>query len=104
MRRRVEVWLYGEPVGELRQDDGGFEFNYRADYIGPPLSLSLPVRVGHFQSPTLPPFFASLAPEGWLKMRYSQLQQHDEHDLLGMLIDNGKNLIGAVQLVSMQED
>lgn len=37
-------------------------------------------------------------------MRYSQLQQRDEHDLLGMLIDNGKNLIGAVQLVSMQED
>ncbi|BCG09451.1 MULTISPECIES: HipA N-terminal domain-containing protein [Buttiauxella] len=104
MRRRVEVWLYGEPVGELRQDDGGFAFSYRADYIGPPLSLSLPVRVGHFQSPTLPPFFASLAPEGWLKMRYSQLQQRDEHDLLGMLIDNGKNLIGAVQLVSMQEE
>lgn len=104
MRRRVEVWLYGESVGELRQDDSGFAFSYRADYIGPPLSLSLPVRVRHFQSPTLPPFFASLAPEGWLKMRYSQLQQRDEHDLLGMLIDNGKNLIGAVQLVNMQED
>ena len=28
----------------------------------------------------------------------------DEQDLLGMLIDNGKNLIGAVQLVNMQED
>lgn len=104
MRRRVEVWLYGEPVGVLRQDDNGFAFSYHADYIGPPLSLSLPVRVRHFQSPTLPPFFASLAPEGWLKMRYSQLQQRDEHDLLGMLIDNGKNLIGAVQLVNMQED
>ena len=104
MRRRVEVWLYGEPVGELRQDIDGYEFSYRADYIGPPLSLSLPVRVGRFRSQTLPPFFSSLAPEGWLKKRYSQLQQRDEHDLLGMLIDNGKNLIGAVQLVNIQED
>lgn len=104
MRRRVEVWLYGEPVGELRQDDNGYEFSYREGYVGPPLSLSLPVRVGRFHSQTLPPFFASLAPEGWLKMRYSQLQQRDEQDLLGMLIDNGKNLIGAVQLVNMQED
>jgi len=40
----------------------------------------------------------SLAPEGWLRNRYSQLQQRDEKDLLGMLIDNGKNLIGAVQI------
>ncbi|WP_220266910.1 HipA N-terminal domain-containing protein [Enterobacter sp. Colony194] len=98
MHRRVTVLLYGEPVGELVQEATGFRFTYRDDYQGPPLSLSLPVSQRTFHCATLHPFFVSLAPEGWLRNRYSQLQQRDEKDLLGMLIDNGKNLIGAVQI------
>jgi len=92
MRRRVTVLLYGVATGELVQDENGYP-----EYSGPPLSLSLPVSQRQFHSDTLHPYFASLAPEGWLKMRYSQVLKRDEKDLLGMLIDNGKNLIGAVQ-------
>ncbi|WNN48690.1 HipA N-terminal domain-containing protein [Siccibacter colletis] len=98
MLRRVAVRLYGEPVGVLEQSDAGFCFTYHADYQGPPLSLSLPVSQRSFPRATLHPFFVSLAPEGWLKRRYSQIQHLDEKDLLGMLIHNGKNLIGAVQI------
>lgn len=98
MHRRVTVWLYGELTGWLMQDDIGYVFEYRPDYIGPPLSLSLPVEKKRFPRDTLHPFFASLAPEGWLRRRYSQLQKIDEQDLLGMLLQNGENLIGAVKL------
>ncbi|CDH22245.1 HipA N-terminal domain-containing protein [Xenorhabdus bovienii] len=100
MRRRVKVYLYGKHIGHLIQNDEGYLFEYRQDYLGPPLSLSLPVNIGRFHSKTLHPYFASLAPEGWLRKRYSQLQQLDEQDLFGILIQNGKNLIGAVQLIA----
>lgn len=98
MYRRVVVYLYNQPVATLIQDNGEYLFYYHDGYIGPPLSLSLPLNIGILRSPTLPPFFASLAPEGWLRHRYSQIQKRDEKDLLGMLIENGENLIGAVHL------
>lgn len=103
LRRQVRVYLYGQHIGQLSQGDEGYLFEYRRNYLGPPLSLSLPVNVGRFQSGSLHPYFASLAPEGWLKKRYSQLQQQDENDPFGLLIQNGKNLIGAVQLIAEDE-
>ncbi|WP_082502274.1 MULTISPECIES: HipA N-terminal domain-containing protein [unclassified Erwinia] len=39
-----------------------------------------------------------MAPEGWLKGRYCQLQKIDEHDILGLLANNGINMPGAVQI------
>lgn len=69
-------------------------FQYAPDYHGPAISISLPVAQRQFPSEMLHPYFASLAPEGWLRQRYSQIQHRDENDLLGMLIDNGKNLLG----------
>jgi serine/threonine-protein kinase HipA len=103
VRRRVKVLLYGEVVGHLSQDEQGYLFEYLPGYMGPALSLSLPVAQGAFRREKLHPYFASLAPEGWLKKRYSQLQQLDEHDLFGILIHNGKNLIGAVQIIAETE-
>lgn len=103
MHRRVIVLLYGVATGELVQDENGYLFSYYPEYSGPPLSLSLPVSQRQFHSDTLHPYFASLAPEGWLKTRYSQVLKRDEKDLLGMLIDNGKNLIGAVQFKGKEE-
>ncbi|QXO17004.1 HipA N-terminal domain-containing protein [Vibrio ostreae] len=44
-----------------------------------------------------------MPPEGWLKKRYSELQKIDENDPLGMLLSNGKNLLGAVQLLRLEE-
>lgn len=67
------------------------------------ISISLPVAQRQFPSETLHPYFASLAPEGWLRQRYSQIQHRDENDLLGMLIDNGKNLLGAIQILPWEE-
>ena len=100
MRRRVNVYLYDQLIGQLSQNDEGYLFEYKQGYVGPPLSLSLPVSIGRFPRDSLHPYFASLAPEGWLRKRYSQLQQLDEQDLFGILIQNGKNLIGAVKLIA----
>ncbi|MCG3734345.1 HipA N-terminal domain-containing protein [Vibrio cincinnatiensis] len=103
MDRKVKVLLYGKFCGVLSQNEQGFLFEYEPGYRGRSLSLSMPVADGPFESKELHPFFLSLAPEGWLKKRYSELQKIDENDPLGMLLSNGKNLLGAVQLLRLEE-
>ncbi|WP_244664720.1 HipA N-terminal domain-containing protein [Candidatus Symbiopectobacterium sp. 'North America'] len=58
----MKVYLYGQHIGQLSQSDEGYLFEYKTDYVGPPLSLSLPVSVGRFPRDSLHPYFASLAP------------------------------------------
>ncbi|MEZ8105688.1 type II toxin-antitoxin system HipA family toxin [Vibrio genomosp. F6] len=99
MDRKVNVLLYGKLCGVLSQNRQGFSFEYDPKYKGRSLSLSMPIEERCFDSKELHPFFLSLAPEGWLKKRYSELQKIDENDPLGMLLSNGKNLLGAVQLM-----
>lgn len=100
MLREVTVFLYEKPIGKLYQTDDEFIFEYNEAYYGVPLSLSFPLTQRVFRSKTLFPYFVSLAPEGWLKARFAELQKLDEKDLLGLLIQNGQNLIGAVRLES----
>ncbi|OBW94160.1 hypothetical protein QV08_02700 [Gallibacterium salpingitidis] len=97
--RTGKVFLYGEPIGILSQDTDGFHFYYYPDYAGIPLSLSLPVEQKAFHSKTLFPYFASLVPEGWLRKTYAELQKTDEDDLLGLLLNNGENMLGAIQIL-----
>ncbi len=103
MDRKVKVLLYGKFCGVLSQGSQGFTFEYDANYKGRSLSMSMPLDKGRFDSKELHPFFLSLAPEGWLKKRYSELQRIDENDPLGMLLSNGKNLLGAVQLLRFED-
>lgn len=104
MKRKVNVFLYDKLAGTLVQSETGYVFEYLDDYIGKGVSLSLPVSGKRFESKELHPFFLSLAPEGWLKKRYSEIQKIDEKDPLGLLIANGKDLIGAVRLERVMND
>ena len=99
INRTANVLLYGEKIGVLTQDKTGFHFSYLPEYQGLALSLSLPVAHQTFHSEQLFPFFSSLIPEGWLKQKYKQFQQIDERDSFGLLLNNGKNLLGAVQIL-----
>lgn len=99
MLRQVTVYLHQQAVGYLSQDAQGYHFRYLPDYQGMPISLSLPVAQRSFFSTELFPYFASLAPEGWLKQRFGEIQKIDEQDLFGILLQNGENLIGAIKLI-----
>ena len=98
MHRVVNVFMFEQKAGELLQDDNIYTFQYVDQYVGPPISLSMPVRREPYISDGLHPYFKSLAPEGWLKRIYSHQQKIDEKDLLGLLIENGENLLGAIQI------
>ncbi|MPW37235.1 HipA N-terminal domain-containing protein [Vibrio sp. B1Z05] len=103
MDRKVKVLLYGEFCGVLTQSANGYVFEYDKNYRGQSLSLSLPVSTRRFETEQLHPYFKSLAPEGWLKRSFSEQQKIDERDILGMLIANGYDLLGAVQLMRLDD-
>ncbi|MGK3141653.1 HipA N-terminal domain-containing protein [Pantoea sp. C2G6] len=96
MDRKVAVWLYNRPVGILSEQDGGYSFCYLPDYNGCAISLSMPVRREPYLNEELHPFFKGLAPEGWLRKRYSEIQKIDDKDLFGLLMQNSNDLLGAV--------
>lgn len=98
MARKIEVWLYNKPIGILADEAPGFVFSYHSDYAGRAVSLSMPVRLEPYYSEELHPFFKGLAPEGWLRKRYSEIQKIDDKDLFGLLMENGNDLLGAVVL------
>ncbi|WP_039971378.1 HipA N-terminal domain-containing protein [Vibrio halioticoli] len=103
MDRKVKVLLYGDFCRVLTQDVNGYVFEYDENYRGHLLSISLPVSTCRFETEELHPYFKSLAPEGWLKKSFSEQQKIDELDWLGMLIANGYDLLGAVQLMRLDD-
>ena len=96
MARQVNVFFYGKMCGVLSENGSTYTFIYDNDYRGKSLSLSMPVTQKIHVHEGLPPFFKGLAPEGWLRRRYSEIQRIDERDLFGFLIRNNKDLLGAV--------
>ncbi|ANS44222.1 Uncharacterized protein related to capsule biosynthesis enzymes [Serratia plymuthica] len=101
MARKIEVWLYGKAVGSLTEEKEGYTFGYYSGYSGPAVSLSMRVRPEPYFSEELHPFFKGLAPEGWLRKRYAEIQKIDDRDLFGLLMQNGNDLLGAVVFKEM---
>ena len=95
--------MYNELAGVLVENDNEYIFSYDKGYKGKPISLGMPLNVRSHTSNELHPFFKSLAPEGWLKKRFSEIQQIDERDLLGFLIENGNDLLGAISIKRINE-
>ena len=77
---------------------------YDPDYLagGAPISFTLPLQEAAFNFERLPAFFENLASEGWLRKLQSQEQKIDENDRFGLLLMNGRDLVGAVTLVPLQ--
>jgi len=88
-------------AGILKQIEGGYTFTYDLPYIatGTPLSFNHPLQEQTFRSSSLFSFFDNLASEGWLKKIQSKAQKIDENDKFRLILENGKDMIGAVTIL-----
>ena len=107
MDRIAAVYFNGILAGflqEIADHKWRYQFQYAVSYLakGAPLSFHLPVRQEAFTSTGLFPFFENLAAEGWMKQVQSTSMKIDERDTFGLLIANGKDLIGAVTLEEVE--
>lgn len=100
MDRIAYVYLYEQYAGEIQETSKGFNFVYDSNYIltGTPIGFNYPFTQIKYFSPFLFPIFENLVSEGWLLNLQSSLQHIDKSDKLGILINNGKDLIGAITI------
>lgn len=83
--RRANVYCRGILAGTLsKEQKSGYRFVYEPAYLSnakcPPISLSLPKRDTHFESPVLFPFFFGLLAEGDDKVLQCRVLKIDEDD------------------------
>lgn len=100
MGRIANVYYQGMFAGVLEEKHSEYLFTYARNYLagGTPLSFRLPLQEETFKSESLMPFFENLVSEGWLRAMQSQQQKIDENDRFGLLLSNGKDLVGAVTI------
>jgi serine/threonine-protein kinase HipA len=94
-------------AGILRQDEDGYSYTYNYHYLNSenpvPVSLTLPLRKESFHSNTIIPFFDGLIPEGWFLESEAERPVLNPRDRMGLLLSLGKDCIGAVSIIPVEE-
>ena len=102
MARDLAVYLQGEPVGTLRQEDSGrLTFRYHEEWLHhsesrPPLSLSLPLQETAFEDRVARPFFAGLLPDDLARERLARHLGVSRHNDFALLSEVGGECAGAI--------
>lgn len=95
--RYGKVTYKDAPVGTLRETPGGGTVFAYDEGVSTPIACALPVaQREHVTLFGLHPFFAHLAPEGWLRDRQTAFADVDKNDDFGILLAFGADCIGAV--------
>ncbi len=96
------VYADEDRVGVLRRTDVDVEFQYDADYRGPAVATTLPVRPSPFSTGrpgSVPAFFAGLLPEGRRLTALRRAVKTSADDDLTMLLAIGSDTIGHVRVL-----
>jgi serine/threonine-protein kinase HipA len=106
--RKAEIRIHDRIAGCLSQDEDGFHFVYEASYLelleAEPVSLTLPIKEGMYNSKMLFPFFDGLIPEGWLLNIAEKNWKLNPRDRMGLLLACCKDCIGAVSVHPAKEE
>jgi serine/threonine-protein kinase HipA len=98
--RRALVFQRDVLAGHVAQvESGEWSFIYEPGYTGPPVSLSLPVRVEPYFFLAFPPFLDGLLPEGAQLEALLRQLKIDRRDCYRQLIAVGQDVVGSLKVV-----
>jgi serine/threonine-protein kinase HipA len=98
--RRAMIFQRDVLAGRIAQlESGEWRFIYEPCYAGPPVSLSLPVRVEPYLFAGFPPFLEGLLPEGAQLDALLRQLKIDRGDCYRQLIAVGQDVVGALKVV-----
>lgn len=107
VNRAARVSFQGHVAGVLQEHERGFTFTYDEQYLKmsrPPIGFGFSLRAEAFQFDTMPAYFENLVSEGWLRKVQAQSQRISEDDRFGLLLENGRDLVGAITVVPLKGD
>lgn len=97
MTRKARILIDGSPAAILQELEGGrWRVVYDGAYIGPPISLIMPLSSRNYEFEKFPPFFEGLLPEGFGLEALLKKNKIDRHDYFAQLIAVGNDLVGTV--------
>lgn len=98
--RKAEVKIHGVRAGILEEIEyqTAYRFTYDTTYVGPPVSLTMPVEQRTYQFDRLLPFFEGLLPEGFNLEALLRALKIDRSDLFSQLVAVGEDTVGAVTI------
>lgn len=105
INRQGNVFVNGVLAGALceykNDQQYSYSFTYHVDQLdgGIPIGHHFPVVKAPYTFDSLPPFFTNLSSEGWLRAHQSKKAKLDQADSFGLLLANGKELIGAISVI-----
>lgn len=98
--RKANVYVNGILAGLLEELEykKKYRFVYKDNYVGGPVSLTMPVDKKEFFFDKFPPFFEGLLPEGMMLEALLKTKKIDRGDNMSQLLAVGKDMIGYVSV------
>ena len=96
--KKAKVLIDGALVGHLIEWEKNrrYEFAYIEGYLGPSVSLTMPITQRVYLFDRFPPFFAGFLPEGFMLDALLRKAKLDRNDLFEQLVRVGRELVGNV--------
>lgn len=96
--RKAKVFVNGVLAGTLEEVVKGkkYVFAYEETFLGPSVSLTMPMNQRIYEFDRFPPFFEGLLPEGMMLESLLKRAKIDRDDFFKQLVTVGKDLVGNV--------
>ena len=97
--RKANIFVHGIFAGvleEIKHDQ--YTFTYDPNYVGSPVSLSMPLQKIKYEFNEFPAFFEGLLPEGIMLEALLRNYKIDKKDFFGQLLIVGNDVVGAVTI------
>lgn len=96
--KTARIFVHGQFAGILTEVESEkvYSFQYSPDYVGPGVSLTMPVTHTPYEFTHFPPFFEGLLPEGLQLEGLLKIHKIDARDYFTQLVHVGRDLVGAV--------
>jgi serine/threonine-protein kinase HipA len=106
--KQANVYMYSRLAGVLSENTNGYTFRYEPVYLqdkdAQAISLTMPLREQPYQDKILFPFFDGLIPEGWLLDIAERSWKINNRDRMSLLLTCCKDCIGAVSIISIENE
>lgn len=103
--RRAKIFFNNTTLAGIfiaQDEKDRYVFKYDPSYIGPPISLTMPIDQKIYEFNKFPPFFDGILPEGPQLEALLRLAKLDRTDYFGQLITVGQDLVGAFSAIEEQ--